>query len=191
MKNSLSLLLYNKYHLFSILFDKLNFFISNINIINKIKVYFTLENKSENRILFLLKLMLFKKFLNMDFHFLFNSKILKDKIIKVGCSSKLKWKQVFRYIVLFFYYSISKLLWVQNVNNAEYLYDKLVSLFPLKFFQLARFLFLDYFTIMDDYNIYYNYFESMSYTVKLKVYSSFKYNVLNSILLRILSINVL
>jgi hypothetical protein len=192
MSNKLSFLYFNYLFLNSILQDRL-FKFSPLFFFNNIKLYFLLKNESNNRFLFILKLMLIEKCTNNKVQFIYNANLLKKKKMKVGgflCISKQKF---YNYLLSFFYYSLPKLIYSIDIKNNNYylFYDLKAEKYSIFFFLFTKFLFFNFFSFNLDYYKYYNFFENSIYKLKFKVSTCYKYYLVNRDIFRLVGLNII
>lgn len=101
MNNKLNFLFFNYSFLSSILQDRLFLNISSLYY-NNLKFYFLLKNESQNRFLFILKLMLIEKLTNNKVKFIYNANLLKKKKNESRwLFSNFKTKNIFFFIAYF------------------------------------------------------------------------------------------
>jgi len=192
MNNKLNFLFYNYSLLSSLCNDKFSvlntsFFYTNV------KLYFLLKNESQNRFLFLLKLMLIEKVTNNKVKFVYNAYLLKKKTMKVGGMVVIGKQKLYSFLLLIFFYSLPKLTYSIDIklNNYFCFYDTKLNKYSSFFLTLTKFLFLNFFTYNLDYYKYYSFFENAIYKLKIKVSTSYKYYLINRDLFRIAGVNII
>lgn len=192
MNNKLNFLYFNYSFLCSILHDKILFY-SNSFFFYNIKIYFLLKNENQNRFLYLLKLMLIEKLTNNKVQFIYNSTLLKKKKMKIGGYLIISTQKLYSYLLLFFYYSLPKLIYTIDItkNNYYLFYDLKWQKYSVFFFIFVKFLFFNFFSFNLDYYKYYNFFENTIYKLKFKVSTCYKYYLINRDLFRLIGLNIL
>lgn len=190
--NKLNFFYLNFNYLSSYFIDKLmksmNFFyFSNINI------YYLLNNNSNNRFLFLLKLMLLEKFTNNKVKFVLNNNLLKRKSLKVGGMLSISKQKFYNVYINILYNSLPKLIYSIDLklNNYYLFYDYKTNVYSTFFYSLTKFLFINYFTYNLDYYKYYNFFENSVFKLRLKVGTCYKYYLINRDLFRLGGLNII
>jgi len=192
MNNQLNTLFFNKNYITPFLHDKIFNSFFNLYYL-RLKIYFLSKNDMNHRFLFLLKLMLLEKLTNNRVRFIYNLKLLKKKVLKVGGFLSVSKQKIYSFLLLFFYYSLPKIIYSLDLTQENHycFYDTKYQVYSTTFFTFTKFLFVNYFSYNLDYYKYYNFFETMIYKLKIKVCTLFKHYLMNRDLFRLVGLNII
>jgi hypothetical protein len=192
MPNKLNFFYLNFSFLASLLQEKIPHSINHVYL-EKLHFSFFVKNSNQNRLLFLLKIMLLEKLTTNKLRFIVNMRLLRKKTLKVGGSIIVAKQKIHNLLLSLFYNSLVKLIYSvdSKLNNYYIFYDKKWHVYKILFFVLTKFLFFNYFSYHFDYYNYYSFFENVIYQLKIKVCTCFKYYLMNRDLMRLIGLNII
>jgi hypothetical protein len=133
--------------------------------------------------------MLLKKITNNQISYISNKYLVKNKNLRIGGWLQLGHQKLYDFFLICFLYSLPKFIFYSN--TFFYLYDFKFDRYMDLFLVFNKFLFLNYFSWNLDYYYYYEFFENVTFQLKIKVSTCFKYYLINRDLLRLVGLNVI